>query len=299
MAKRLCFSIIVLSIFLSSVPSSEHSLNLDSPPAQTLTGPQLTLNITDWWNAPVAINRVTIGKREVLPGSSIAGTDDWSKHLSIEAINKSEKTISYIAYAIDFTVAGEDSLYRIRLQDGAYFAFPDALTDPGGLRVLKGKKHHMRFTDDAWRCQSAVVDKINERKARIVNVELFVESVRFTDDTLWSFGSRLKRNKATSVFENVDYRQLSKKKDQHSGNVAKGFVAKGAPLTSYQPAGCCIVVMTYTSGGSKPVTVNMSCSNCPPAHGGGICPAPVPIRQVNSLSGQGSSGIMQTGFTQC
>ena len=99
----------------------------------------------------------------MLPGSSFEATDDWAKYLSIEGINKSEKTISYVAYAIDFTIAGENSLYRLRLQDGTFYAFPDALKAPGGLRILKGQTHNMRFTDDAWRCHSNVVGKINER----------------------------------------------------------------------------------------------------------------------------------------
>lgn len=46
----------------------------------------------------------------------------------------------------------------------------------------------------------------DERKSRIVKVELFVESVAFTDDTMWAFGSSLRRIKGTSNFENVDQR---------------------------------------------------------------------------------------------
>lgn len=299
MSKRLCFSITLLSILLSSAPSSVHTLNAGSRHTQNSTVPQLTLNITDWWNAPVVINRVRMGEQEVSTGSAIVATDDWAKHLSIEAINKSQKTISYIAYAIDFTVAGEDKLYRLRLQDGNLNAFPDALTAPGGLRVLRDQKHHLRFTDNAWGCHSTLVGMINERKTRILKVDLFVESVGFTDDTLWMFGSRLKRNKETSIFENVELREISKGKNQQSASLARGFLAKGTSAKSYPLSGCCAPTMNYTSGGAKAVQVLVSCSSCPPQAGGGSCPPPVPFKTVNSLSGGGPDGINQIAFTNC
>ncbi|HXQ74409.1 MAG TPA: hypothetical protein VN844_28140, partial [Pyrinomonadaceae bacterium] len=233
MSKRLCISLILLSLLLSGSGSGVHSSSAGSRQAQTPKDPQLALNITDWWHAPFEIKSVKLGEKEVLPGSAIAATDDWARHLSIEAVNKSEKTISYIAYAIDFRVAGEDKLYRIRLQDGNFYASPDALTASGGLRVLKGQTHNMRFSDNAWKCHSTLIDKINERKTKIVNVSLFVESVGYTDDTLWSFGSHLKRKKGTAVFENVDDRKLSKRNNGQSAKLAKGFLAKGTTASSY------------------------------------------------------------------
>ena len=282
MSKLLCFSVMLLSILLSSAPSRVHSVNQ----AQNSKVPQLTLNVPDWWKAPVTINSVRVGDQQVSSGSSILATDDWTKHLSIEAVNKSEKTISYISYAIDFTVAGETKLYRIRLQDGNYFAAPNGLTAPGGLRVLKGQKHNMGFSDKAWTCHSTLVGMINERKSRITKVELFVESVAFTDDTMWAFGSNLRRVKGTSFFENVEHREISKRM-----NHARGLL----PFQS----GCCAPVFDYTSGSSNPVTTVVACSSCPPFAGGGICPGPAPTRETNSLNGQGSSGIAFIGFTHC
>src|SRR6185503_6456410 len=157
MSKLLCFSVMLLSILLSSAPSRVHSVNPGSSQGQNSKVPQITLNVPDWWKAPVAINSVKIGDQQVLPGSSIVATDDWAKNLSIDASNKSDKTISYIAYAIDFTVAGESKLYRMRLQDGNNYASPDALTAPGGLRVLTGQKHNMKFSDNAWNCHSTLL----------------------------------------------------------------------------------------------------------------------------------------------
>ena len=282
MSKLLCFSLILLSILLSSASSNMHS----AQPAPNSKVPQITLNIPDWWKAPVAINSVRIGDQQVSPGSSILATDDWAKHLSIDAVNKSDKTISYISYAIDFTVAGEKKLYRMRLQDGNYYAAPDGLTAPSGLRVLKGQMHNMRFSDMAWTCHSTLTNMINERKSRIVKVELFVESVGFTDDTMWAFGSNLRRIKGTSNFENVDQRLLSKRM-----NHARSLL----PFQS----GCCAPVFDYTSGSSNPVTTVVACSSCPPFAGGGSCPGPAPSRETNSLNGQGTSGIAFIGFTHC
>ena len=296
MSKRLCISLMLLSLLLSGFSSGVNSSSAGSRQAQN---PQLALNIADWWNAPLEIKSVKLGEKEVLPGSAIAATDDWAKYLSIEGVNKSEKTISYIAYAIDFKVAGEDKLYRIRLQDGNFYASPGALTASGGLRVSKGQQHNMRFTDNAWKCHSTLVDKINERKSRIVNVALFVESVGYTDDTLWSFGSHLKRKQGTSVFENVDDRKLSKRNNGPSAKLAKGFLAKGPSASSNSQSGCCVAFLDYTSGMASPVTIVVACSSCPPQAGGGSCPPPAPTSQQNSLSGQGSFGVAMAGFTHC
>lgn len=275
MSKLLCFSVIALSILLSSATPRTQSVSPGDP--------QVTLNIPDWWKAPVTINSVKIGEQQVLSGSSITATDDWAKNLSIEATSNSEKTIAYIAYALDFTVAGEKKLYRMRLQDGSYGA-TDALTAPGGLQIAKGQKHNIRFAGNAWSCQSTLARMINERKSKIVKVELFVESVAFTDDTLWAFGSNLRRIKGTTNFENVDQRVISKRM-----NHAR------APYQS----GCCVPVFDYTSGNANPVTVVMTCSSCPPGSGGGSCPQPQPTKEVNSLNGQGTSGLSFLGFTHC
>lgn len=299
MSKRLCISLLLLSLLLSGLSSSGHSFSAGSSQAKNHTEPQLALNVADWWNAPVEIKSVKLGEKEVSPGSAIAATDDWARYLSIEAVNKSEKTVSYIAYAIDFKFAGEEKLYRIRLQDGNYYASPGALTAAGGLRVAKGQQHNMRFSDDSWKCQSGLVGKINERKTRIVNVALFVESVGYTDDTLWSFGSHLKRKKGTSLFENVDYRRLSKGNTGPSTKLAKGFLAKGSSASSAPLSGCCIAFMDYMSGSASPVTVVVACSSCPPQAGGGSCPSPAPSKEQNSLTGQGSFGIAMSGFTHC
>jgi len=233
---------------------------------------------------------VRVGDQQVSSGSTILATDDWAKHLSIEAVNKSEKTISYIAYAIDFTIAGEKKLYRMRLQEGNYYASPDGLTAPGGLRILTGQKHNMRFSDNAWSCHSTLVKMINERKSRIVKAELFVESVGFTDDTLWAFGSNLRHIKGTSNFENVEHREISKMQAKNH--------ARGTSTEPYQ-SGCCVAFLDYTAGQANPVTVVVSCSSCPPGAGGGSCPSPAPTHEQNSLNGQGSFGVAFAGFTHC
>jgi hypothetical protein len=306
MSARYLGLVMLLSALLLSHSSSVRSSKAQ---AQNSTAPRLTLNVTDWWNAPVAINSVRIGDQEVLPGSSIEASGDWVKNLSIEATNKSEKTISYIAYAVDFTIAGEDSLYRFRLQDGTFYSDPEALTAPGGLRVLRRQKHVMRFSDNTWKCHSTLVGMINERRARIVKAELFVETVGFTDDTLWTFGSRLQRNKETSFFEsvegretsllkNVEYGGLAKRKNQLSANLARGFLAKEPSATTLR-AGCCAANPTIRSGQARVVQVLVACSSCPPSAGGGTCSFPPPNKMVNSFNGPGNDGPDQISFSVC
>jgi hypothetical protein len=253
----------------------------------------------DSWNAPVAISKVRIGKQEILPGSSFEAADDWDKDIVIEGINRSEKTISYIAYDLDFTIAGETSLYRVRLQDGLFYLLPDALTSPESLSVSKGQKHESKFVDNALSCQASVTSAVKEKRAKIVKVELFVESVGFKDDTLWSFGSNLTHNKANAVFENLELRRLADEKKALSNHV--GGTAPKMSFTSYEPFKCCVPVFVYMTvpHGANPISVNQACSSCPPSAGGGSC-FPIPMKNVNSLgSGQGNNIIMMTGFTEC
>jgi hypothetical protein len=54
--------------------------------------------------------------------------------------------------------------YRIRLQDGTFYAFPDALTAPGGLRVLKGQKHNLSG-DDLGRVEALAACPPDEQMA--------------------------------------------------------------------------------------------------------------------------------------
>lgn len=287
MSTRLCFSVVLLSLLFAAAPSRVRSLSGDAGQAQTSKDPQITLKVTDWWAAPVEIRSVKVGEQAVATSASIAATDDWTKYVSIDAISKSDKAISYISYAIDFTIAGEDKLYRLRVQDGTFNAAPESLVT-SGLRLAKGQKHQMRFTDNAWNCSSTVVNKINERKAKILKAELFVEMVGFTDDTLWAFGSRLKRNKATSAFENIDAREMTQVRN-HAGKET------AAPNQS----GCCAPTMDYSSGSAQPVQIIVTCSSCPPFAGGGTCPSSPPSQTVNSLSGPGGSGAGTIVFTHC
>jgi hypothetical protein len=154
----------------------------------------------------------------------------------------------------------------------------------------------MRFTDDSWRCHSTLIGEINKRKDKILKVELFVESVGYADDTLWAFGSRLKRNKKTSVFENIEYGNVASKNNSPSTNLAKDFLPKGAAAKSQ--SGCCVVFLVIGPGSANPVTANLACSNCPPSAGGGTCLNPG-MKQVNSLNGRGTSGIQMSGFQHC
>jgi len=301
MTKRLSLSMIVLSIslLLGFTFSRVNSSNARALQVQNSSAPQLKLNIADWWNAPVAIKAVHIENREVLSGSSFEATADWAKHLSIDAISKSEKKISYIAYAIDFTIVGVDSIYRIRLQDGTYYLLPGSLTAPNGLRISKGEMHNTKFTEDDWGRQASLADVINDKRASIVNVDLFVESVGYTDDTVWAFGSNLRRNKATSAFENFEHTSLTQEKTQLLANHASGSAAKATSASSLPLFACCATTMNYTSGMAKAVQVIQSCSACPPSQGGGDCPYPVPTKSVNSLTGNGSDGINQIVFVGC
>ena len=111
-----------LVIVIASTSSRVHLLSARSQ-AQESKAPQTKLNIVDSWNAPVEIKNVRIGDREILSGASIEAVD-WVKQLSIDAINKSGKTISYIGYAVDFTITGEKSLFRVRLQKRDFLPGP-------------------------------------------------------------------------------------------------------------------------------------------------------------------------------
>lgn len=296
--RRLSLSLflsVLLTVVIESPSSRVHSLEARSPQVQNSNGLRLEVDISDWWNAPVAIKRVRIGDHEVLSGASIEGTDDWVKHLSIDAINKSSKTISYIAYAVDFTIAGEKSLFRVRLQNGTFYLVPDALTAPNGLRIFTGQNHNLSATDSSWECQSTLLDMINARKAKITKVDLFVESVGFTDDTLWLCGANLTHNKAKSVFENLEYSSRMETKDLSVANHTSGIgITRGSEVS--QPAACCAASMSYKEGGGRAVQISVSCGGCP---GGGACNYPPPITTVNGINGPGNNAPNQVFLINC
>jgi hypothetical protein len=87
-------ALLLLTILLSSAASKVSSINAVTRQTQHSTDPQITLDIPDWWNAPVKISKVRLKDQEISSGASIVATDDWTKYISIEGVNKSEKTIS-------------------------------------------------------------------------------------------------------------------------------------------------------------------------------------------------------------
>src|SRR5215470_15505882 len=119
------YSLVLLSLLALSVPylktlqAKALSTN-DTKQGQQPMGAQLTLDMPDWWNAPAAISKVWLKDQEILPGSPIEATADWARDLRVEVTSKSEKPISYISYAIDFTIEGEKSIYRLQLTDSLF-----------------------------------------------------------------------------------------------------------------------------------------------------------------------------------
>ena len=282
---QLSFIIPVLAIllslpFLRAIQAKASSVKSPIDQARNTLDPSLTLKVVDYWNSPVAINKVTLRGRELKPDSSFAAANGWFEHLSIQGVNRSKEPISYIKYAIDFTIAGEKSLYRINLDSGDQFNQPDTKSQ---LHWPRGGSYLVNAVDKDLKCSSTLMAEINARKANITKVELFVEAVAFDDGALWMFGSWLRRSKETSmIYERIGVDPVSNATNRFSSGISKAFIANGYTRPPYQA--CTTMDMNYSSGSAGATTIVTSC-------GGPHCSPPYPTKTVHSLSGQGSSGF--------
>jgi hypothetical protein len=191
---RFCHCVIVSLLFL--VGLTVLGAKAASPP-QTL----LPLQITDYWNAPVQIEKVLVGEQELSPHALLERSDDWIRQLQVIGLNRNAKTIAYVNYALDFKFADE-KVPRLRYTFSAGRKFLNAFQgeDERVLGLAAGQRIQAEARKP-WDAQSGVRAQIKKNQSQLSAVELFVESVGFEDGTMWMLGSWLKRdNKNPDLF---------------------------------------------------------------------------------------------------
>lgn len=247
--------------------------------------PRVKLTFFDYQNAPFTITKVLLANKEISSGELILATDDWAKHLIVEGVNKSNKAISYISYALDFTISGEDSLYRLKLDIGEHY-FKDGRKSI--VQISKGQKAMTSISDKVWDYSSSIVSKINQKKLQITKAELSLEAVYFEDDRLFTFGSWLKRSSVNpSTFIGIGEKEnVIAQQDQAILRLSRNSFTKNYMIKPVF-ANCYTWVVSTTIGqpnrGTRLQSVTQACNPNSNAGSGTICT----FKSVQSPSGQG------------
>jgi hypothetical protein len=203
---------------------------------QQTSDPVVTFRIGGFSDPPVALKKVWLGDKELLPESTFAATEDWLKHLRVEGISRSDKTIAYLSYAIDITFTDENEVgYRIKLDAGRAVFLPPADQYGDSLKLGYGQPHTISFADKAWDKYSAIIKQLNGKRMLFRQVKVFVETVAFEDDTMWVMGSLLRRSKSDpSSYERVSGESKVSRSDTSSLHLARGFLGRSSYLSCTQ-----------------------------------------------------------------
>jgi hypothetical protein len=155
---------------------------------------QMRLVVTDWWNSPFKIRKVLVGGTQVASDSTLLTTSDWLKQLSVEGMSNTVQTVSYVSYAVDFTLKDRSApllRYQFGLGQGLMSTMPNS---NGKSLALRTGEAVTISAENSWKSMDTIVEMINKQQNEIDKVELFVETVCFDDGTFWSFGTMMKRS---------------------------------------------------------------------------------------------------------
>ncbi len=251
--------------------------------------PEIKLTFFEFPDAPFKTKDALLGERSLISGASFLATDDWVRHLTIEGVNHSKKKVSYLCYALDFTIAGEEIPYRLRLVEGADLIKSDQI-GATKISIFNGQKYSFSISDFTWEYSAKLISMINNGKVRIEKVELFLESVGFEDDTMWMCGSMLKRSKINpSTFG----RDESLARNVDSIVTTSNFLlTKNMSTSSF--ASCHITEVTFSgTGGASQVSRILACA--PDSHTG-TCNT---VKTGVVAGGGGTQGVSGTIDTPC
>jgi hypothetical protein len=165
---------------------------------------QMRLVVSDWWNSPFKIRKVLIGGRQATSDSTLLTTSDWLKQLSIEGMSDTGQTVTYVGYAVDFTLKDRNApllRYQFGLGKGLMSTMPNS--NEKSLALRTGEAVTIS-AESSWQSMAAIVEMINKQQNEIDKVELFVETVCFDDGTFWWFGTMMRRSpESPDVFVRV------------------------------------------------------------------------------------------------
>ena len=165
---------------------------------------QMRLVVTDWWNSPVKIRKVLVGGSQVPSDLRLLTTADWLKQLSVEGMSNTGQIVTYVGYAVDFTLKDRNApllRYQFGLGQGLMSTMPNS---SGKSLALNRSEVVTISAENSWKSMATIVEEINKHSNEIDKVELFVETVCFDDGTFWLFGTMMKRSpESPDVFVRV------------------------------------------------------------------------------------------------
>jgi hypothetical protein len=155
--------------------------------------------VAEFKNEPFAIKQVMLGQRLLEKQDSLNLNDNWLQQLVINGKSQTPKEIAYISYGIDFDSAERDGFaYRLKLARGRSVFLASGGQAGDSLRLLQGDQFKINFNAEDWQKNGQIIQQVGKLRGKIAEVSIFVESVAFTDDTMWVLGSWLKRSASDS-----------------------------------------------------------------------------------------------------
>jgi hypothetical protein len=151
------------------------------------------------YNCPVKIRLVKTKKRIVRTNEEFSDDDDWLQGLSLRAINRSDKTVTYVGVDLVFRktkdqTAGMPAAFRLNYGSDPLWLEPgDPIPAPTVKPIGPGEEAEIVLTD-------YLHDQLKDYLARTgffpnhTNLELDIRVLGFSDETMWNLGKWLKRD---------------------------------------------------------------------------------------------------------
>lgn len=181
------FSLTGLLAFATVIPAGRITPRVN---AQSADSPRL--EVTDYWNAPVKIRQVLSGDEALSAKKRMGELEDWLKPLKVEVESVSEKKITSVIFAVDFSPVDKNAPHiRYTFAAGrSIFALYQGLEGENLLDLNQGQRC-TASADKTWNGQEGIRELV-KKQLSITKVELFVETVVFADETAWMFGKMMK-----------------------------------------------------------------------------------------------------------
>ena len=163
------------------------------PRANAQSAKALRMELTDYWNAPVKIQHVMLGDQTLSSQTRLGELENWLKPLKVEAVSASEKKITFIIFAVDFTTADEKAPHiRYRFIAGRSMLAMFHGLEEESLLDLQNGQHCIAIADKTWEAQEGILEAVRKNQLGVTKAELFVETVGFADDTIWMLGTMMR-----------------------------------------------------------------------------------------------------------
>ncbi len=152
-------------------------------------------------NEPVKITVVKTKRGQIVPGKKFSDDNDWFKGLTVSVTNNSGKTVNYIGIRLTFPRPEDDGTaneppFVDSLEYGISpfvdkGSLPPSLTPPRAINL--GETIALTLSDHWFDRYKRALTKI-KYPTSIKRIEILVEEVGFSDDTVWTLGVRYRRD---------------------------------------------------------------------------------------------------------